>query len=120
MVLVCDGDTVKLAAPSVRRILKERGVPNPHSRKQSRRRRKSRDRAPKPGMLPMVTHYGIPRALYTDGHTIFFSPKKDKLTIEEELELALTQFGRVIPLPMFRDYDGTRLRSCLRLHLTKL
>ncbi|MGI6619355.1 MAG: hypothetical protein ACOX3Z_06380 [Bacillota bacterium] len=47
----------------------------------------------------MITHYGIPRALYTDGHTIFFSPKKDKLTIEEELEgkqVALTQFGRVI------------------------
>lgn len=24
----------------------------------------------------MITHYDIPRALYTDGHTIFFSPKK--------------------------------------------
>ncbi len=147
--LLAEYQDIHISARSVRRILKERGVPNPHSRKQSRRRRKSRDRAPKPGMLVqmdaspfewiedrgpkcnlhgaiddatgkilglhfrpqedlkgylellkyMITHYGIPRALYTDGHTIFFSPKKDKLTIEEELEgkqVALTQFGRVI------------------------
>jgi transposase len=147
--LLAEYQDVHISARSVRRILKERGIPNPHSRKQSRRRRKSRDRAPKPGMLVqmdaspfewiedrgpkcdlhgaiddatgkilglhfrpqedlrgylellkyMITHYGIPRALYTDGHTIFFSPKKDKLTIEEELEgkqVALTQFGRVI------------------------
>ncbi|MGI6660096.1 MAG: helix-turn-helix domain-containing protein [Bacillota bacterium] len=130
--LLAEYQDIHISARSVRRILKERGVPNPHSRKQSRRRRKSRDRAPKPGMLVqmdaspfewiedrgpkcnlhgaiddatgkilglhfrpqedlrgylellkyMVTHYGIPRALYTDGHTIFFSPKKDKLTIE--------------------------------------
>ena len=46
----------------------------------------------------MTADYGIPRAVYTDGHTIFFSPKKDKLTIEEELagkQVALTQLGRV-------------------------
>ncbi len=29
----------------------------------------------------MTADYGIPRAVYTDGHTIFFSPKKDNLTI---------------------------------------
>ena len=47
----------------------------------------------------MSNHFGIPRAIYTDGHAIFFSPKKDKLTIEEELagkQVALTQLGRVI------------------------
>ena len=46
----------------------------------------------------MTADYGIPRAVYTDGHTIFFSPKKDKLTIEEELagkQVALMQLGRV-------------------------
>lgn len=147
--LLAEKQAVNISSKSVRRILKERGIPNPHSCKQPRRCRKSRDRAPKLGMLVqmdsspfewiedrgpkfdlhgaiddatgkvlglhfrpnedlrgylevlsyMATRFGIPRALYTDGHTIFFSPKKDKLTIEEELagkQVALTQLGRVI------------------------
>lgn len=47
----------------------------------------------------VVTKHGVPRGVYTDGHTIFFSPKADKLTIEEELagkQVALTQLGRAL------------------------
>ncbi|HSW09777.1 MAG TPA: ISNCY family transposase [Bacillota bacterium] len=47
----------------------------------------------------MTEQHGIPRRLYSDRHTIFFSPKMDKLSIEEELagrKVALTQFGRAI------------------------
>ena len=47
----------------------------------------------------MVNKHGIPRSLYSDGHTIFFSPKHNKLSIEEELagkKVNLTQFGRAI------------------------
>jgi len=43
--------------------------------------------------------YGIPLCLYSDRHTMFFSPKKDKLTIEDELrgkQVNLTQIGRVL------------------------
>ena len=45
--------------------------------------------------------YGVPRALYMDGHTIFFSPKGGKLTEEEEFEgktIPLTQFGRALEI----------------------
>lgn len=47
----------------------------------------------------VVTKHGVPRTVYSDGHTIFFSPKKDKLTIEEDLagkQVALTQLGRAL------------------------
>ena len=47
----------------------------------------------------MIRILGVPRALYMDGHTIFFSPKDGKLTEEEELEgktVALTQFGNAL------------------------
>jgi len=47
----------------------------------------------------MVGRYRVPRNLYSDGHTIFFSPKEDKLTIEEELKgerVKLTQFGQAL------------------------
>jgi transposase len=47
----------------------------------------------------MIITSGIPRALYMDGHTIFFSPRDGKLTEEEELEgktVALTQFGNAL------------------------
>lgn len=47
----------------------------------------------------IALNHGIPVSLYCDGHTIFFSPKKDKLTIEEELQgkkVALTRFGQVL------------------------
>lgn len=47
----------------------------------------------------VLANYGIPGKLYTDRHTIFFSPKKDKLSLEEELDgksVNLTQFGEVL------------------------
>jgi transposase len=47
----------------------------------------------------MVTNYGIPQSLYSDRHTIFFSPKADKLSIEEQLQglkAPLTRFGKVL------------------------
>jgi len=47
----------------------------------------------------MVENHGVPGSLYSDRHSIFFSPKEDKLTIEEELEgerVKLTQFGRIL------------------------
>lgn len=46
-----------------------------------------------------VEKHGIPVSLYTDGHSIFFSPKKDKLTVDEELAgktVSLTQFGKAL------------------------
>lgn len=49
----------------------------------------------------MIRTTGIPRALYMDRHTIFFSPKDGKLTEEEELEgktVALTQFGKALDI----------------------
>jgi len=50
-------------------------------------------------LLQMLLNYGVPKAFYSDRHSIFFSPKKDKLSIEEELagkKAALTQFGRAL------------------------
>lgn len=46
-----------------------------------------------------TTGHGIPQAVYTDYHTIFFSPNKDKLSIEQELAgkiVPITQFGRAL------------------------
>lgn len=51
-------------------------------------------------LLDQILHrYGIPEAIYSDRHTIHFSPTRDKLTVEEELQgkkVALTQFGRAL------------------------
>lgn len=50
-------------------------------------------------MRQVITQYGIPIALYSDKHTIFTSPKKDKLSIEEQLEgkvVNQTQFERAM------------------------
>lgn len=50
-------------------------------------------------LFQMLVNFGIPKAFYSDRHTIFFSPKKDKLSIEEELagkKVALTQLGRAL------------------------
>jgi transposase len=47
----------------------------------------------------VVTQFGVPEALYSDRHTIFFSPKTEKLSIEEQLagmKAALTQFGHAL------------------------
>ncbi len=47
----------------------------------------------------MLLAYGIPVSTYSDRHTIFFSPKKDKLSLEDQLagkRVNLTQFGRAM------------------------
>lgn len=47
----------------------------------------------------MIVDYGIPVSIYADRHTIFASPKADKLTIEEELagkQVNDTQLGRAM------------------------
>jgi hypothetical protein len=50
-------------------------------------------------MRQIVEGNGVPISIYADRHTIFRSPKADKLTVEEQLEgkqLADTQFGRAM------------------------
>lgn len=50
-------------------------------------------------MRQMISKYGIPAQIYSDRHTIFFSPKSDKLTEEEQLQgkqVKLTQFGKAM------------------------
>jgi transposase len=47
----------------------------------------------------MLLQFGIPVSLYTDRHSIFVSPKADKLSIEEQLDGKVvneTQFGRAM------------------------
>jgi transposase len=47
----------------------------------------------------MLELFGIPVSIYSDRHTIFFSPKCDKLSLEDELagkRVNLTQFGRAM------------------------
>jgi len=139
---------IRLSARTVRRILTQAGIPRKHAKKPARRRR-SRKRMPRAGMLvqcdsspfewvdgtgrtitlhgliddatgavlglrfeeterlwgyvavlrQMVSTYGVPERIYSDRHTIFFSQKRDKLTIEEELsgkKVSLTQLGRML------------------------
>lgn len=146
--LLAQYQDIVLSARTVRRILTKAGVHNPHSHKTARRRR-SRDRMPKEGLLvqcdaspfdwlegrgpkmslhgaiddatgkilglyfrlqedtmgylhvlwQVLNNHGVPHSLYSDRHTIFFSPKTDKLSIEEELagkKVPLTQFGRAL------------------------
>lgn len=147
--LLRERHTVELSSRTIRRILDEAGVKNPHAHKVSRKRR-SRNRHTQEGMLvqcdaspyawleergpkkltlhgmiddatgkvlalyfrpnedlygylqalkQLVSNYGVPAGLYSDGHTIFFSPNKDKLSLEEELagkKVSLTQFGKVL------------------------
>ncbi len=141
---------ITVSAKSIIRILKVAGLPLRYSKKQARRRR-SRDRMPRKGMLlqcdaspyhwledrapsaslhgaiddatsqvvalcfrptedlhgymvmlkQVINNHGIPKAIYSDRHSIFFSPKKDKLSIEDELAgklVALTQFGTALSL----------------------
>lgn len=48
-------------------------------------------------MEQMLRHQGRPVKLYCDRHTIFFSPKDEKISMEEQLQgvqKPLTQFGR--------------------------
>ena len=47
----------------------------------------------------MLELFGIPVSIYSDRHAIFFSPNKDKLSLEEQLagkRVNLTQFGRAM------------------------
>ena len=47
----------------------------------------------------MIENFGIPASVYADRHTIFASPKTDKLTIEDELagiQTNDTQLGRAL------------------------
>ncbi len=47
----------------------------------------------------MVQNFGVPQSLYSDGHSIFFSPKRNSLSIDDELagkSPALTQFGEIL------------------------
>ncbi len=47
----------------------------------------------------ILTHYGIPHSVYTDRHSLFFPPKPQELSLEEELAGAdprFTQFGRAL------------------------
>ena len=139
---------IRLSAKTVRRILAAAEIPIRYAKK-SRRRRKSRERMAREGLLVQcdaspydwlesrgprlnlhgavddatskilalhfrptedaigyfhvlsqtLQNHGIPGGWYNDRHTIFFSPKKDKLSLEEELAghtVPLTQFGQAL------------------------
>ena len=48
-----------------------------------------------------ILKWGVPVSIYSDAHTIFFSPKSGKLTVQEELAgvtVALTQFGKALDI----------------------
>lgn len=50
-------------------------------------------------LMQMLKNHGVPCSFYSDRHSIFFSPKMGKLSIEEELAgktVNLTQFGRTL------------------------
>jgi len=50
-------------------------------------------------MKTVISNNGVPLAVYADRHTIFRSPKADKLSIEDELngkKVKNTQFGRAM------------------------
>lgn len=47
----------------------------------------------------MAKNYGLPLTIYSDRHTIFMSPKQDKLSVEDELDgvtAPLTNFGQCL------------------------
>lgn len=141
---------INISSRSIRRLLAQAGILNPHSRKAPRRRR-CRDRMPQEGLLvqcdaspfdwledrgprlnlhgaiddatgkvlglffrlqedlhgylqvlkQVVSKHGVPNSIYSDRHTIFFSPKKDKLSIEDELagkHAPLSQLGHALKL----------------------
>jgi len=50
-------------------------------------------------MKNVISNNGVPLAVYADRHTIFRSPKTDKLSLEDELngkKVNATQFGRAM------------------------
>ena len=56
----------------------------------------------------IVSDYGIPMAVYHDGHAVFEVPEHEPMTLEEQLagERNLTQFGRLLA-----ELDITSIRS---------
>lgn len=56
----------------------------------------------------IVAHYGVPLAVYHDGHAVFETPEQEPMTLEEELagERSLTQFGRLLA-----ELDISSIRS---------
>lgn len=59
-------------------------------------------------MESIVSHYGVPMAVYHDGHAVFESAEHEPMTLEEQLagEKGLTQFGRLLA-----ELDITSIRS---------
>ena len=50
-------------------------------------------------MRQCILSYGVPQSIYSDRHTIFRSPKADRLTVEEIIDgkvVNLTQFGQAM------------------------
>ena len=49
-------------------------------------------------MEKIVADYGVPVAVYHDGHAVFEAPQYEPMTLEEQLagEKSLTQFGRLL------------------------
>lgn len=50
-------------------------------------------------LAQVLRDYGVPQSGYSDRHTLFFSPQRDRLTVAQELAgqtVALTQFGRAL------------------------
>ncbi|MEW6523769.1 MAG: ISNCY family transposase [Bacillota bacterium] len=50
-------------------------------------------------MQQVIQDHGVPQSLYSDRHSIFFAPKRDQLTIEDELQgrvVGFTQFGEAL------------------------
>ena len=58
----------------------------------------------------VLANYGVPEALYSDRHTIFFSPNKDKLSLEDELA------GKVVPLTQFGNALARLTITLARVH----
>ena len=59
-------------------------------------------------MERIVSGYGVPVAVYHDGHAVFETPEREPMTLEEQLagEKSLTQFGRLLA-----ELDVTSIRS---------
>ncbi len=59
-------------------------------------------------MEGIVSDYGVPVAVYHDGHAVFASPEHEPMTLEEQLEgkKGLTQFGRLL-----EELNVTSIRS---------
>jgi hypothetical protein len=145
--MLAEREGLELSVSTVRRVLRDAGIPAPRTRRAPRLHRR-RDRYPRAGMLlqidgsrhdwlegrgpylslmggiddatglvpwatfddqenahgyfellrVVVSRYGIPLAVYSDRHAIFFKTKDKDLTLEEALagRREPTQFGRLL------------------------